>query len=182
MTHIAVAQTCLIVQISAMVYICTYINIYNMYVNTHIDNTHSCCTDVLDRADICCHGCGPLAVWGRCANIYIHIFPATRCNPRCVLHIFDVMHPHVWHDSCMCMIRYRSVYHITYSCMCDMTHLYMCDMTHLYMCDMTHTCVWNDVSKCVSHDSFVHVKYLLICTCEIPHQCIMCHDASICVT
>jgi len=104
-----------------------------------------------------------------------------------LIHICDMTHSYVWHDSFICVtwlihmcdMTYSYVWHDSFICvtchihMCDMTHSYMwhdsfiCVTWLIHMCDMTYSYVW--------HDSFVYVTWLI-------HICDMTRMALICVT
>jgi len=124
------------------------------------------------------------------------------CHYRCplssflcvtwLIHMCDMTHSYVWHDSFLC-VTWRIH-------MCGMTHSYVwydsfiCVIWIMHMCDMMHSCVWHDSLICVTwliricdmthsyawHDSFICV-IRLIHMCDFTHFYVW-HDSCICVT
>ena len=74
-----------------------------------------------------------------------------------LVHMCDVTHSYVWHDSCICVTRLIHMCDVTHSyvwrdsrdsIICFRRLVYMCG-THFtlggsYMCDVTHAYVWGD--------------------------------------
>jgi len=86
----------------------------------------------------------------------------------CLIHMCDMTHSYVWHDSFICV---TWLIH-----MCDMTHSYSLSATSsaiclIHMCDMTHSYVW--------HDSFIRLVSDIICSLSYSY---VWHDSFICVT
>ena len=96
-----------------------------------------------------------------------------------LIHMCDMTHWYVWHDSFLCV---TWLIH-----MCDMTHSYVwhdsfiCVTWLIHMCDMTHSYVWHDSFICAAYvwyDSFIYVTWLInvwpdpfICVCrDLRHQ------------
>jgi len=80
-----------------------------------------------------------------------------------LIHIRDMTHSCVWHDTFTC------VTWLIY--MCDMTHScrrrdsFICVTWLIHMCDMTHSYVWHDsfirvtwLIPCMWHDTFIHMN------------------------
>jgi len=122
--------------------------------------------------------------------IYTHMYTCSRClNQKALwlcgddvwhcltllIHLSDITHSYVWHDSFICMTRLIHVWHhsiirkvrltdmidITLSCvwlihMYDMTHSHVqhdssvCVTWLIHMCNMTHFYVWHGSLTCVS--------------------------------
>jgi len=84
-----------------------------------------------------------------------------------IIHMCDMTHPHVRHDSSICVTRLIHV--------CDITHPYVwhdssiCVTWLLHMCDMTHSYVWHDSPICVTW---------LLHMCDMTHPYV-CHDSFI---
>jgi len=108
------------------------------------------------------------------------------------MHMCDMTHAYVWHDSCICVTWLMHMCDITHayvwhdSCICVTWLVRMYNMTHTYVrhdsfifvtwliqiCDMTHSDVWHDSFRCVTW---------LIQMCDMTHS-YMWHDSCICVT
>ena len=86
-----------------------------------------------------------------------------------LIHMCDMTHSYVWHDSFICvtwlihvcymthLVRETVVTRVTWlNHLCDMTHSYewhdsfICVTWLIHMCDMTHLYVWHDLFKCVT--------------------------------
>ena len=87
-----------------------------------------------------------------------------------LIHMCDITHAYVWHDSFICDMTHSYVWHDSF--ICDMTdsyvwHDWIIRVTWLiYMRDMTHVYAWN---------SFICVTWL-IHTCDMTHFTIkLCH-------
>jgi len=93
-----------------------------------------------------------------------------------LLHICDMTHLCMWHDSFMGIARDTTlsyVWHDYFICltwffrMCDMTLTYVwrdsfiCVTCLFHMCDMPHSYVW--------HDSFIYVTWLIY-VCDMTHS------------
>jgi len=113
-----------------------------------------------------------------------------------LIHMCDMTHPYVWHDSFLygiCFITHISIrvslichtcdiWETSLRCVCDIIHL--SDMTHvcdtIHLSDMTHSYVWHDpflhairfvhahINKSVSHMSHIY-------THTSPHICVRRH-------
>jgi len=61
-----------------------------------------------------------------------------------LMHMCDMTHSYVWHDSCICVTWLIHMY--------DMTHAYvfMCETRLVHTCDMTRSHVWHDSLECVT--------------------------------
>jgi len=90
-----------------------------------------------------------------------------------LIHMCDMTHSHVWHDSftCvtwlihMCEMTDSRVWHELFTCVTWLIHMCTCVTWLIHMCDMTHSRVWH-----VWHDSFTCVTWL-IHTCDMTHSC-----------
>jgi len=85
-----------------------------------------------------------------------------------LIHMCDMTHSYVWHDSFICL---TWLIH-----MCDMTHSYVWHdsfvcVTCIHTCDMTHSYAWR---------AFICVTWL-IHTCDMSHSYVW-HDSFVCVT
>jgi len=107
-----------------------------------------------------------------------HPIAAGRVTRMCVtwlIHVHDMTHSYVWHDSFICV---TWLIH-----MCDMTHSYVwhdllaCVAWLLHECDTTLSRVWHD-SFHVWRDSFMCVTWL-IHMCNKTHSNVW-HDLFIC--
>ena len=102
-------------------------------------------------------------------NSYVRHEPLTcaTCHDSfvCVpwlIHMCDMTHSYVRHDSFMCDMTHSHVRHDSFICatwlihMCDMTYLclwhdsFICVTWLIHMCDMTHSYVWHDSFMCVT--------------------------------
>jgi len=100
-----------------------------------------------------------------------------QCVAVCLIHMCDMIHLYVWHDSIICVA-------VCLIHMCDMIHSYMwhdsiiCVTWLIYTCDMTPA---RDLTPSyVWHDSCMHVTWL-IHTCDMTPS-YMWHDLFVHVT
>ena len=123
------------------------------------------------------------------ADTYVRCKSFTRCSTRHthqlqenmsgLIHMCDMTHSHVWHDSCVTCLTY----------MCDMTHSHVwydsftCVTWLIHMYGMTHSHIWHDSFSCVTclihmcdmahsqvwHDSFTYVAWLIL-MCDRPYS------------
>jgi len=87
-----------------------------------------------------------------------------------LIHVCDMNHSCVWHDSFMCVTWLIHVCDMTHSCVWHDSR--MCLISLIHMCDMTHKGgPWYDRESqvCVWHDSFICVTWL-IHMCDMPHK------------
>jgi len=81
-----------------------------------------------------------------------------------LIHLCDMTHSCVWHDSFMCV---TWLFH-----MCDMTHSYVSRDSFIYvtwlihMCDMSRSYMW--------HDSFICETWLIFYVCHDSFTCVTC--------
>ena len=93
-----------------------------------------------------------------------------------LIHMWDMTHSCVWHDTCECVTWFIH--------MCDVTHSYLwhdsfiCVTWLIHMCDMTHSYVWRETFMCVTwliHMLGMTHSYVLrdsfICVTWLYHMC-----------
>jgi len=132
---------------------------------------------------------GPPAALMRRAQ-FTCVCDVTRSCVTWLIHICDMTHIYVWHDSFICV---TWLIH-----MCVTRHIHMCEMTHIYVwhdsficvtwlldiARTAHLCVWRDSIMCAWYNStwLVHM-----CVTWPNHMCDMTHlyvwhDLFMCVT
>ena len=65
-----------------------------------------------------------------------------------LIHVCDMTHSCVWHDSFMCVTWLIHVWDMIHSCVWH--DPFMCVTWLIHVCDMTHSCVWHDSFTCVT--------------------------------
>ena len=85
-----------------------------------------------------------------------------------LIHVCDMTHSCVWHDSFMYVTWLIQICDMTHSCVWHDSFMYVTRLIHV--CDMTHSCMWHDsfvYTDQPHHDSLIYETWLL-------HKCDSC--------
>jgi len=94
--------------------------------------------------------CTVLQYPSRKASVHSFVTANNRiqCDMHSLLHMCDMTHAYVWHDSCICVTWLVHMCDMTRSyvwhgsCICVTWLIYVCDMTHSYVASLIH--MWHD--------------------------------------
>jgi len=100
-----------------------------------------------------------------CETWLIHIRHVTQ------IHVCDMMHTYVWHDSYSNVWRDPFIFTTWLMHVCELTRFHMCDVTHVDMCGRH----W--IFTCVTHIHMCHMNYFDMC--DVTHSYVW-HDSFIC--